>query len=145
MNSSKTNLSLLSMLGGLLIAGCNTPDTRIQDNPEAFSWLTPHEQALVKAGEVGIGFDLEAVKLALGDPDRVTDLTTALGRTVAWHYPVYEADGVFLYTGYYFRRHARWGLVNPYYLDYPNRIVRDRLVVEFKDDKVIAISKDMAD
>ena len=38
----KTILSLLVLAGGLvLLAGCATPETRINKNPEAFARLTP--------------------------------------------------------------------------------------------------------
>jgi hypothetical protein len=47
---------------------------------------TPDEEALVKARQVAIGFDVTLVKLALGNPDRVTLRTDAAGSTLIWHY-----------------------------------------------------------
>ena len=137
-------LALISILG-IWLAGCSTPATRIKANPEAFARLTVEQQSLVKAGQVALGFDFEAVKLALGDPDRVTTRTDADGQTVVWHYLTYEADGRMLFTGYYHTGRGWWGrAAYPYYLDYPNRRVRDRFSVQFKSGRVSAITQELA-
>ena len=137
-------LALISVLG-VWLAGCSTPATRIRANPEAFARLTVDQQSLVKAGQVALGFDFEAVKLALGDPDRVTTRTDADGQTVVWHYLTYEADGRMLFTGYYHTGRGWWGrAAYPYYLDYPNRRVRDRFSVQFKNGRVSAITQELA-
>jgi hypothetical protein len=145
------NINLLLFLGaaslGLVLAGCSTPQSRIDANPAAFNSLPPQQQALVKAGQVGIGMSMEAVKLSLGDPDRVTSRTDAQGQEQVWHYVQYESGGVYLYTGYYHRwRHGGWGgwwgPGYPWYMDYPNRSVYDRISVEFRNGQVVAINKD---
>ena len=125
------------------LAGCATPGARIKANPEAFARLTPQKQALVQAGQVTLGFDAEAVKLALGDPDRIAVRTDADGEKTIWHYVTYEADGRPLFTGYYHtgRHWWGWGAAYPYYLDYPNRRVRDRFSVEFRGGRVAAITE----
>src|SRR5688572_3441504 len=107
---------------------------RIKANPEAFARLNSQQQALVQAGHIALGFDTEAVKLALGDPDRTAIRTDADGETIIWHYVTYESEGLLLYSGYYHtgRRWGGWGPVYPYYLDFPDRRVRDRFRVEFK-------------
>ena len=126
------------------LLGCSTPATRIKANPEVFARLDPQQQALVRAGQIALGFDFEGVKLALGDPDRVTVRTTSDGETVIWHYVTYEANGRVLFTGYYHtsRRWWGWGPSYAYYLDYPNRRERDRFRVEFKRGVVSAITED---
>lgn len=136
--------SVAVALAAAVLTGCSTPDTRIKANPEVFARLDPQQQALVRGGQVALGFDFEAVKLALGDPDRITVRTTADGETVIWHYATYEADGHVLFTGYYHtnRRWWGWGPGYAYYLDYPNRRVRDRFRVEFKRGLVTAITED---
>lgn len=134
---------VLATLGALCLAGCSTPATRIRAHPETFARLSPEQQALVRAGQIGLGFDFDAVKLALGDPDRVTTRTTADGETVTWHYLTYEADGRMLFTGYYHTGRGWWGgAAYPYYLDFPNRQVRDRFRVEFKGGRVSAITQE---
>lgn len=134
---------LLACACVLVLAGCSTPQTRIRANPEIFSRLTPEQQAMVRAGHIGLGFDFDAVKLALGDPDRITVRTDADGETVIWHYLTYEAGGRVLFTGYYHSGRAWWGgAAYPYYLDYPNRHVHDRFRVQFRTGKVVAITQE---
>jgi len=47
---------------------------------------TADQQVLVNARQIAIGFNVALVKLALGDPDRVTLRTDTAGSTVIWHY-----------------------------------------------------------
>lgn len=152
MKLSKLRLFLAVAIGALGLSGCDTPTSRIQQNPAAFARLNPQQQALVKVGQVAIGMDADAVKLALGDPDRVTLRTDARGQTQIWHYVTYEDNGVILYTGYYHRGWGRrwggggafgWGYPYPYYLDYPNRTVHDRFRVEFgPDNRVDSVTQE---
>jgi outer membrane protein assembly factor BamE (lipoprotein component of BamABCDE complex) len=150
MKTLKLLVVLSTALAGLALVGCSTPDSRIAANPAAFAALNPQQQALVKAGQVGIGMNMDAVKLSLGDPDRVTLRTDASGETQTWHYVTYEADGIYLYSGFYHRGFGRrgwgggwWGPDYPYYLDYPNRQVHDRFTVEFRNGVVISVSKEL--
>jgi hypothetical protein len=150
----KTKTSLLycaAALGAVWLAGCSTPETRIRDNPEAFARLNPDQQALVKTGQVGIGFDMSAVKLALGEPDRITLRTNAAGQTQVWHYVEYVYyDSGFIYPGPYYggwgRRHGGWGGWGGWwgYEPYGIRPAQafDRFRIEFKDGKVSAIAQE---
>ena len=133
-----------ALVAAFNFAGCSTPATRIRANPEAFARLTPQQQALVQAGQIALGFDMDAVKLAVGDPDRVAVRTDADGETVIWRYVTYEFGGRPLYTGYYHtsRRWWGWGPAYPYYLDYPERRVRERFRVEFRRGRVASITED---
>jgi hypothetical protein len=134
---------LLIACSAFWLAGCSTPATRIKADPEAYNRLTPEQQTLVRAGQIGLGFDFEAVKLALGDPDRVTSRTSADGETVVWHYLSYEASGRILFTGYYHTARGWWGgAAYPYYLDYPDRRVRDRFSVQFRNGRASAITQE---
>ena len=135
----------LFALAALGVAGCSTPAARIQANPGAFRRLPAEQQALVRNGQVALGFDEEAVKLALGDPDRITQRTDPDGSRTIWHYLTYEADGHVLYTGTYYTGRRWWGWGPPYpyyYLDYPNRRIRDRFRVEFRDGRVSAVTEE---
>ena len=128
------------------LTACSTPSTRIRANPEVFSQLTSDQQDLVRNGRIGLGFSTDAVKLALGDPDRVTTTEDNDGVTTVWHYASYEADGHPLYTGYYHAGRGWWGgpPASFYYLDYPNRHVRDRFRVTFRSNRVSAITAESA-
>jgi outer membrane protein assembly factor BamE (lipoprotein component of BamABCDE complex) len=118
-----------------LLAACETPDSRIRNSPDIFARLTPDQQALVKAGQIAVGFDMDAVKLALGDPTHITVNTDKTGQHEVWHYTTYEdASGVVIYSGYYHRWGGWggprfWGDIG-YYNGYPVR-VHDRIRVEF--------------
>jgi outer membrane protein assembly factor BamE (lipoprotein component of BamABCDE complex) len=125
-----------------LLAGCNTPESRIRNSPQVFDRLNPDEQALVKAGQIAVGFTPEAVKLALGDPDRIVTNTDATGQHDVWHYVTYEDyQGVVIYTGYY-HRYRGWGGPYfwggaPYYNGYPAR-VHDRIRVVFGTNGLVS-------
>jgi outer membrane protein assembly factor BamE (lipoprotein component of BamABCDE complex) len=124
-----------------LFVGCATPESRISRSPEIFARLTPDQQALVKAGQIAVGFDMDAVKLALGDPTHVTINTDKNGQHEVWHYVTYEDyQGVVIYTGYY-HRWGGWG--GPrfwgdagYYNGYPVRI-HDRIRVTFDTNRLV--------
>ncbi len=137
-------LLIAAALGAAGLAGCSTVSSRISDNPGLFASLPPDQQALVKEGRVSIGMDMATVRLAKGDPDRVTTRTTARGAMQIWHYIDYENDGVILYSGYY---HRWWGLngwaAYPYYMDYPSRRPHDYFRVEFGNDgRAVAVQQE---
>jgi len=140
MKTIRISYLIATAFAAAFLAGCSTPSTRIRDNPAEFTRLTPAQQSLVLAGQPGLGFDMDAVKLALGDPDRVTTIQTKDGTDTVWHYASYEADGRLLYTGSYFAGRRGWGgPYEYYYLDYPNRHMRDRFRVGFHDGVVSTI------
>ena len=131
---------LFAVLAALMVAGCSTPTSRITANPADYKKLTPDQQARVRAGQPSNGFDEAAVRLALGEPDQVSTKETAGGTDTVWHYATYESDGRFLFTGSYHAGRAWWGGPYPdYYLDYPNRHVRDRFRVVFRNGRVTTI------
>jgi hypothetical protein len=153
MKTTKLIIMLATASGVVWLAGCSTPANRIKDHPEVFAQLTPQEQALVKAGQVGLGFSTEAVKLALGKPDRITVRTDASGELQVWHYveTVYY-DGAFLYGGPYWggwggwggrRWGGYWGMPYPYPVGPVSTY--DRFRVEFRNNKVIAFSREIGE
>ena len=76
----------VALLALALVACASTPATRIEKNPDAFAQLTPEQQEKVRAGQIAIGFDASATRLALGEPDRILQKTTAAGETEIWQY-----------------------------------------------------------
>lgn len=143
MNSSRIRLFLASLLVALFAAGCSTPQSRIDKNPAAFARLTPQQQDMIKKGQVGLGFDKEAVQLALGEPDRLITRTDASGTKEIWSYTTYEgADGAFLYRGWYHRYYCYGDPFYPYYLNFPSRRTRERFRVVFSGDKVIEVQQE---
>lgn len=131
MKISKIYLVLASLFVAAL-AGCATPQARIQKNPEVFARLTPTQQEMIKKGQVGVGFDQEMVKLALGEADRVLARTDQSGTSEVWSYVTYDGDdGHPLYRGYYHRYYGWNDPFYPYYMNYPARRMREQFKVTF--------------
>ncbi|MBI1374939.1 MAG: hypothetical protein GC159_19650 [Phycisphaera sp.] len=90
---AKLTQSLAGSVCGAALAlaavGCetNSPETRIESDPATYSTLEPREKQQVTHGEVEIGFSQPAVRIALGEPDRVSEIKTDAGVTrVVWVY-----------------------------------------------------------
>ena len=135
-------LSFLIACAALVVAaGCSTPQARINRSPEAYAKLSAADQQLIREGKVAVGFTPEMVRLALGDPDRVSTRTDANGVNEAWSYATYETEkGVVLYRGFY---HRQWcdPLIYPYYASYPSRRTREYLKIVFADGRVSVIEQ----
>ena len=126
-----------------VLAGCATPEARIQKNPELFASLAVSDQQAIKEGRAALGFTPEMVKLALGDPDRVLTKTDASGVSEVWRYTTYESEGgLYLYRGYYHRHYWHGDPFYPYYLNYAGRRSRDYLKVTFTGGRVSAIEEE---
>jgi hypothetical protein len=141
MKTSKFNLIAAAALGLVLAAGCSTPETRIQKNPDAFARLTPAQQDMIRKGQVGLGFDETMVRLAVGEPDRIRTRVSAEGATVVWIYADWDNnDGMPLYRGWY---HRYWGdPFYPYYMSYPGRRMYDQTRITLKDGKVVEVDQE---
>ena len=133
----------LVVAGVAVLAGCSTPQTRIDHNPQIFSTLAPADQELIKQGKIAVGFTQDEVKLALGDPDRIYVRTDATGANETWSYTTYETDGgVILYRGYY-HRFYRWGdPYYPYYTGFPARREHEVFRVIFSGGRVATIEQE---
>jgi hypothetical protein len=143
MKTPKSLLTIFAALAAIIIAGCSTPESRIRQNPAAFSRLTPEQQDLIKKGQIAVGFDQEMVQLALGEPDHIRTRTDASGVSEIWSYTTYEgADGLLLYRGWYHRYYYMGDPFYPYYLSYPSRREREHFRVTFKDGKVVSIEQE---
>ena len=104
MNANALFRFIAAALAMAWFAGCSTlatPESRIRNNPEAFKRLDPDQQALVRAGKVTVGMDMDAVRIALGVPNRVTYRTDTQGQTQTWHY--------FSSQGRVFSSNESWG------------------------------------
>ena len=63
-------LVLTSACASLFLTGCETTQTRINNNPSLFQSLSANDQALVSRGEIRPGMAQNAVWLAWGNPDQ---------------------------------------------------------------------------
>jgi hypothetical protein len=146
MKSSKLYLVLATLLIAVGLAGCATPEARIQKNPEIFARLTLSQQEMIKKGQVGVGFDQEMVKLALGEADRVSSRTDAKGTSEVWSYVTYDGGDGYpypIYRGYYHRYYGWGNPMYPYYMNYSGRRMREQFKVTFgPDGKVSSIEQE---
>lgn len=124
----------------LLVACASTPESRIEKSPDAFAKLTPEQQQKVRAGQVAIGFDDAATRLALGEPDKVLQKTTASGDSEVWIYQdVYTYPGAGPCYGAYFR----YGLPSYCFFGPPTvQETKERMRVSFEAGKVTSIEKE---
>jgi hypothetical protein len=134
------------------LAACASPEMRIKDNPGVFSGLTPQQQELVRKGQIGLGMPEDAVKLALGAPDAVTEHVDANGVQHIWHYteslataPAITYPGLYGPWGW---PYAPWtsgpfGRYGPAPGSYPVEVERDRMRVIFTGGRVSAIEREL--
>jgi hypothetical protein len=81
MKTVKLSFALLFVA---VLTGCSTPASRVARNQTAFdSWPTEIREQ-VRAGKVSVGFTMEQVRVALGEPDRVFVRTTSTGESEVW-------------------------------------------------------------
>ncbi|MGJ8654442.1 MAG: hypothetical protein ACSHX8_14370 [Opitutaceae bacterium] len=78
--------TLLILLAVGFIGCASTKNQRITQNQAQFNTYTSGEQAMIKAGQVAVGFDQDMTRMALGDPSRETTIDTAGGKQIAWEY-----------------------------------------------------------
>jgi hypothetical protein len=77
------------VLSGLLllaVVGCATPESRARKNEAAVSSWPAAVQQNVRAGKIDVGYTQDMVRVALGDPDRLSSRTTASGTADVWIY-----------------------------------------------------------
>ena len=147
--SGRRPLLPLILLAALGLCACTTPGSRIEQHPDIFQSATPQQQAMIRDGEVGLGFTPDFVRLAMGEPDRITEREDAGGKKVIWHYVSYP-NYTTTNSGY------GWGYGRPWYWgwgsDFPPVVVvnepaqeRDKLRVVFQENKAVTIERVVKD
>lgn len=68
------------------LAACSTTSSRIQGKQAEFDRYPAEAQQKIRAGEVGVGFTQEQVRLALGEPSRTYTQQTAAWESEVWAY-----------------------------------------------------------
>lgn len=77
----------MAVVALLLGAGCSSsPGSRISKNRAEFESYPADVQAVIRKGEVRVGFTPAQVRLALGEPDRVLMRTSEAGASDVWIY-----------------------------------------------------------
>ena len=85
----KTSLSLVLAGAALLLAGCNTFNSRARQMSAVYDNLPATDQQRLQRGGIAIGDSPEMVYIALGNPDERRDITTADGTHTTWVYRTY--------------------------------------------------------
>ena len=70
----------------LLLAGCATPEKRIQQNQDLFDSFPVAAQARIRGGQIDLGFTPDMVRIALGEPQRKVLRRAADGEVEIWIY-----------------------------------------------------------
>jgi hypothetical protein len=70
----------------MAVAGCSTPDSRIEKHKAEFASYPPSVQTKIRAGEVQVGFTMAMARMALGEPDRIVRKSSADGESEVWIY-----------------------------------------------------------
>lgn len=148
---------LAPVVVALLLGACASPQSRIERSPDAFQALSPEQQALVRSGKIGLGLPEAAVRLALGDPDRVTQRTDGNGVATIWRYVERDPDqfvdgwypgvGVYAAVGHPFGFYGGgpYGFAASRITTIQSSVERDHLRVTFVGGKVVAIEEDRSD
>lgn len=140
--------SLIVVIATLLLAGCNTFESRSKEKSAVFDSLDASTQQRLKKGELAIGDTADLVYIALGNPDERSSSLTADGEVMTWVYNVYwqEYAGS-VQTGY--RRIVVYDKVSKRYVVYfePVRTdvyrerVDERIRVELRNGRVSAVEQ----
>ena len=136
----------------LSLAACSTFESRSKQKASVFNSLDTATQARLQAGEILIGDTLDAVYIALGEPDEKKTSTTDKGKTTTWIYSRYwqEYQGeAYVGSRPVYVKNPTTGTVSVYYEPvrqpvYANRS-QERLRITFKNDKVSVIERPKVD
>ena len=129
---------LLAVLVALMAACTSTPEKRIARNPEVFAGFPEDVQENVRAGVIQIGYNKDMVRLAVGEPDRISTRQREG-----------EVLDIWTYMGVYFtsetyrvRDFGRFSTLDQNIIvDRTSQQSYDRMRVEFRDGKVMAIEQ----
>lgn len=132
----------------VLVAGCQTVDSRIRENPQLFASLDAATQSKIKQGIIDLGYTEDMVYLALGAPDQKRESRSAAGAQTVWVYNTYfeRYDGT-RFVGYsrrvyydpYLRSYRMY--YAPVYADTYRPEVEERIRVVFENGRVTVIEQ----
>lgn len=132
------NFLLLAAAAFLLTACATTPEKRIAKNPEVFAGFPEEVQENVREGVIQIGYDKDMVRIALGEPDRISTRRREGETLEIWTY-----TGVY-YTSetYRVRDFGRFSTLDQNIIvDRTRSHPYERMRVEFVDGEVNAVEQ----
>jgi len=100
--------ALAVVVGALILAGCSTTESRINEHPELFQALSAKDQSLIHNGQIRTGMSVDAAWLAWGNPDQKARGAMRGAETETW---VYTTTASYPYGGYgpYWGPYGGWG------------------------------------
>jgi len=140
-------LLLLSVFLGVLMTGCSTVSSRIEQKSAVFNSLDAPTQERLKKSVVAIGDTTDMVYIALGRPDRIRERATSTGHHQTWIYSFHWEEYEGSHFGYrreaYFNPRSRsWHVYyDPVHLDTFRDREEEYMRVSFQGDKVFAIEQ----
>lgn len=99
----------------LLLAGCETLDSRLTRNQGLMKSLPPPHQDLIRQGRIQIGFTPSEVYLAWGTPSHKAFTENAQGSQETWYYTLIQTETYYRPEHYYDPESGSWWSVDrPY-------------------------------
>jgi hypothetical protein len=137
------------LCGALLaLSGCNTTSDRIRQKAEVFASLPAADQERLRKGLVAVGDTTDMVYIAIGEPTRRIEKTTAQGSRSEWiyrdYYETYEGShlaGYHRVVGFDRRTGRRFVYLEPSYAEVYRERSEERLRVVFENGRVAAIEE----
>jgi len=133
------SLATLGLLCLSLVSfsGCSTPQSRAQENPEAFARLSKEQQRLALEGKISEGMNEDAVYVALGRPSKKREGRLDGRDQLYWVYSRIVSREIPSYRTRYSR--DRFGRVyaDCYYDPFYDSYVEDTFRVIFENGKVV--------
>lgn len=120
-----------------LFTGCSTPQTRADQNPEAFAALSKEEQRLVLEGRIREGMNQDAVFIALGRPSRERESRMEGQSRINWIYSRIVSREIPNFSRRYYRGADGNVYSHCYYDPYYDSYIVDTFRVVFQNGKVI--------
>ena len=145
----KTRIALLLFALSLGLAGCSTIASRIKEKSAVFAALDPQVQENIRKGRVEVGYTVDMVYMALGEPDQRRSRVTSHGDRMTWIYTsTYEEYAGTAHVGYrrQFVRDPRTGatavFLEPVYTDVYQERTEEKIRIIFTGGKVSAIEQE---
>lgn len=132
----------------LVLAGCSTVQSRIEEKSAVFNALPSETQSRIQQGLVDVGYTQDMVYIAMGKADRVMERATESGVETVWiynnYYQQYEGSAFAGYrrTVYYDQRIKAYRVYyEPIRTDFYSERTEEVARVVFKDGKVASIEQ----
>lgn len=106
----------------LLLAACETLDSRLARNQEALKNSPPEHQSLIQQGRIQVGFTPTEVYLAWGAASHKSFTESSQGLEETWFYTVTQTETYYREERYYDRHYDVWRYVDRPYQRYVESI-----------------------